>query len=560
LRNNQPVTQGEFDYPDEATLMSVTDLDSHIGYANAAFIAVSGFEPAEILGQPHNIVRHPDMPREAFADMWATLKGGESWSALVKNRRKNGDHYWVRANATPVRRQGRLVGYMSVRTKPARAEVEAAEALYGQLRAGTLRGRTLHKGLLVRTGALRWMSARQTLPVRWRIRLGSLAGAALVVGLCAAAGLDLPALGVVGAAAMLAGAAVNWWLETQIAAPLATVLRVALKAAEGSPERNVTLDRVDEIGMLLRAVNQSALNLRSLLDDVSEQAKAVHVGTADIAQGNVALSERTEETASSLEETAASMEQLAATVKQNADSARQADQLASAAATIANQGGQVIAQVVETMKGINESSGRIADIIGTIDGIAFQTNILALNAAVEAARAGEVGRGFAVVAAEVRSLAGRSADAAKEIRDLIGTSVERVTQGSTLVDEAGVTMAELVASIQRVTDIASAISTASAEQSAGVMQVGEAVSQMDRATQKNAALVEQSAAAAQQLKHQAKRLMDAVAAFEQMPGARGDQRAPADAAPRSAGGAQAGSAAHRPQPRGKSAAGERVRP
>jgi len=264
-------------------------------------------------------------------------------------------------------------------------------------------------------------------------------------------------------------------------------------------------------------VNQSALNLRSLLDDVSEQAKGVHAGAADIASGNKDLSARTEQTASSLQEAAASMEQLGATVRQNADSAKQANQLALNASGTAIEGGKVVGQVVETMRGINESSRKIVDIIGVIDAIAFQTNILALNAAVEAARAGEQGRGFAVVASEVRSLAGRSAEAAKEIKSLISASVQRVEQGTVLVDQAGATMTEIVTSIRRVTDIVGEISDASAEQSAGVAQVGEAVSLMDQATQKNAALVEQSAAAAESLKQQAQLLLNAVAAFEQAP-------------------------------------------
>jgi aerotaxis receptor len=509
------VTQQEFDYPADATLMSVTDTRSRISYANEAFVAVCGFDRDEIAGQPHNIVRHPDMPRQAFADMWATMKGGEAWSALVKNRRKNGDHYWVRANATPVRRDGRLVGYMSVRTKPTRAEVDAAEALYRDLREGRLRGWALHKGLLVRTGALAWMSALRTMSVRWRIRCGSLAGAALLVGICALAGLGGSALGSVAAAAVLAGLATTLWLEVQIAKPLATVLRVALQAAQGSPERNVSLDRVDEIGMLLRAVNQSALNLRSLLDDVSGQARGVHTGVADIASGNQDLSARTEQTASSLQQTAASMEQLGVTVRQNADRARQAEQLTASASAIATQGGELVGQVVDTMRGIDESSRRIAEIIGLIDGIAFQTNILALNAAVEAARAGEQGRGFAVVATEVRRLACRAADAAKDIKGLIADSVARVERGTALVGRAGATMREMVASTQRVTAVVGEISIASAEQSAGVAQVGAAVSQMDQATQQNAALVEQSAAASAVLKRQAQFLLSAVAAFEQ---------------------------------------------
>lgn len=514
MRNNQPVTQQEFDYADDATLMSVTDTQSHITYANAAFIAVSGFDREEIIGQPHNMVRHPDMPKEAFADMWRTLKGGESWSALVKNRRKNGDHYWVRANATPVRRNNQLVGYMSVRTRPAREEVQAAEALYKEIREGRAGGRALHKGVLIRTGIMRWASLLQTASVGWRVGAGALAGVSMVVAACAAAGVAGTTLGIVGGSAVVAALANFFWLRAQVSLPLATVLRVAQAAAAGSPERNVALNRVDEIGMLLRAVNQSALNLRSLVDDVSAQTEGVHHASSEIASGNNDLSARTEQTASSLEETAASMEQLGSTVRQNADNARQANQLAMSASTVAVQGGEVVGQVVETMKGISESSRRIADIISVIDGIAFQTNILALNAAVEAARAGEQGRGFAVVASEVRSLAGRSAEAAKEIKTLISASVERVEHGTVLVDRAGATMSEVVGSIKRVADIMGEISAASAEQSSGVAQVGEAVGQMDQATQQNAALVEQSAAAAESLKAQAGALVEAVGVFK----------------------------------------------
>ena len=514
MRNNQPVTQRDFDFADDATLMSVTDLQSHITYANAAFISVSGFEREEVIGQPHNMVRHPDMPKEAFADMWRTLQGGQSWSALVKNRRKDGDHYWVRANATPVRRNGQVVGYMSVRTKPGRDEVQATETLYREMREGRAGNRALFKGVLVRTGWMRWASLLQTASVGWRLAAGCAVGVGIVVGASAAAGLSGATLGIVAGAAAASAFANCLWLRNQIAKPLATVLRVAQAAAAGNPESNVTLNRVDEIGMMLRAVNQSALNLRSLVDDVSAQTEGVHAASSEIASGNNDLSARTEQTASSLEETAASMEQLGATVKQNADNAREANQLAISASTVAVRGGEVVSQVVETMKGINQSSKKIADIISVIDGIAFQTNILALNAAVEAARAGEQGRGFAVVATEVRSLAGRSAEAAREIKSLISASVERVEQGSVLVDKAGATMGEVVGSINRVTSIVGEISSASVEQSSGVSQVGEAVGQMDQATQQNAALVEQSAAAAEDLKSRAKLLVEAVGVFK----------------------------------------------
>ena len=492
------------------------------------------------------MVRHPDMPKEAFADMWRTLQGGESWSALVKNRRKNGDHYWVRANAAPVRRDNQLVGYMSVRTKPTRDEVQAAESLYREIREGRASNRAIYKGILIRTGVMRWASVLQTASMGWRLGAGTLLSAGIVIGAAALSGLTGAALGVVAGAAATAALANFLWLRVQVSVPLATVLRVAKAAAAGSPERNVMLNRVDELGMLLRAVNQSALNLRSLVDDVSLQTEGVHLASSEIASGNNDLSARTEQTASSLEETAASMEQLGATVKQNSDNAREADELAKSASTVAAQGGVVVSQVVETMRDIQASSKKIADIIGVIDGIAFQTNILALNAAVEAARAGEQGRGFAVVATEVRSLAGRSAEAAKEIKSLIGASVERVEQGTVLADKAGATMTEVVTSINRVTSIMGEISSASVEQSSGVSQVGEAVGQMDQATQQNAALVEQSAAAAESLKSQALLLVEAVGVFKT-----GGKEAPVAPAYKAAPAANAPSAERRSLDRAK---------
>ena len=514
MRTNLPITQREYDFPADATLMSTTDTQSHISYANAAFIAVSGFERDEIMGQPHNMVRHPDMPTQAFADMWATLKAGRSWTALVKNRRKNGDHYWVRANATPVQRNGQVTGYMSVRTKPTRDEINQTEKLYQAFRENKSGSLTFHEGLIVRKGLLGWTSALQTMAVRWRLRLGI--GALTAMGICgvAALGLGEAALGAFSGGAVLAGVAVSLWLESQIARPLGMVQRQALAVAAGQAGQNVQLDRVDEIGMILRAVNQSGLNLRSLVDDVSEQVGGVQTASSEIAQGNNDLSARTEQTASNLEETAASMEEMTATVKNNADTARQAAQLAGTASEAAVKGGVVVNQVVDTMQAITHSSKKIADIIGVIDSIAFQTNILALNAAVEAARAGEQGRGFAVVATEVRSLAGRSAAAAKEIKGLIDDSVEKVESGARQVDEAGHAMEEIVSQVQRVNDLINEISSATMEQASGIGQVNIAVAQLDQTTQQNAALVEQAAAAADSLSGQAGRLAEAVGVFK----------------------------------------------
>ncbi|MDF3881641.1 methyl-accepting chemotaxis protein [Cupriavidus basilensis] len=513
MRNNQPVSQREYELPENATLMSTTDTSSRIAYANAAFVDVSGFTREEIQGQPHNIVRHPDMPVEAFADMWTTLKGGEPWTALVKNRRKDGDHYWVRANAMPLVRNGKPVGYMSVRTRPSREEIDAAARLYQDFREGSAGQRRFHKGLIVQGGWKRWASAFKTMPVRWRIR-GALATLlpALVIGAAALGmrGMPLAGLGGIVAAMLLL---VSGWLEAQISRPLERVMAQALRVASGESQQVEHMDRVDEIGMTLRTISQLGLMFRWLIDDVSEQVLNVQGASSEIAQGNSDLSRRTEQAASNVQDTASSMTQMTATVKSNAETAAQANELSGSASNEAAKGGKAMSQVVATMEEISSSSKRIADIISVIDGIAFQTNILALNAAVEAARAGEQGRGFAVVAGEVRGLAQRSASAAKEIKALIGASVEKVDSGAQLVNDAGQTMDNIVAQVRRVSDLIAGISLATSEQSAGISQVGDAIGDLDRITQQNAALVEQSAAAAQSLKQQANRLVEAVGVF-----------------------------------------------
>jgi methyl-accepting chemotaxis protein len=317
---------------------------------------------------------------------------------------------------------------------------------------------------------------------------------------------------------MLVISAIVGWLITRnlsnsLGAEPVVLSELAGRVADGDLSVQLQVRSGDTVSVMA-AMARMQTSLLGIVSSVRAGSESVATASSQIAQGNNDLSQRTEEQASALEETAASMEELSSTVKQNADNARQANQLAQNASTVAIQGGEVVAKVVDTMKGINESSGKIADIISVIDGIAFQTNILALNAAVEAARAGEQGRGFAVVASEVRSLAGRSAEAAKEIKLLINASVERVEEGNVLVDQAGVTMTEVVGSIRRVTDIMGEISAASIEQSQGVAQIGEAIQQMDQVTQQNAALVEEMAAAAGSLKTQAQDLVGTVAMFK----------------------------------------------
>ncbi|NHZ38050.1 methyl-accepting chemotaxis protein [Massilia rubra] len=322
-----------------------------------------------------------------------------------------------------------------------------------------------------------------------------------------------------GAAALVIGVLAAWWITRSITLPINDAVRVARTVAAGDLSARIAPGSSSETGQLLEALGEMNAGLRNIVSQVRNGTDAIATASNQIASGNMDLSARTEQQASSLEETASSMEELTSTVKQNADNARQANQLAISASHVAVQGGSVVAQVVDTMGSINESSHKIVEIISVIEGIAFQTNILALNAAVEAARAGEQGRGFAVVASEVRNLAQRSAAAAKEIKMLIDDSVEKVAQGSELVDRAGTTMQAIVTSIKSVADMMGEITAASVEQTAGIEQINQAITQMDEVTQQNAALVEQAAAAAGALQDQAGTLAGVVSVFKLPAGA-----------------------------------------
>nr|WP_272901282.1 methyl-accepting chemotaxis protein [Herbaspirillum frisingense] len=303
------------------------------------------------------------------------------------------------------------------------------------------------------------------------------------------------------------------WIARLVSRPLVAAVKVARQVAAGDLTATIVVQSKDETGELMDSLRTMNTNLHSIVSQVRTSVETISTASSEIAAGNLDLSNRTEQQASSLEETASSMEELTSTVKQNADNARQANQLAVAAVNVAGDGGQVVSEVVQTMTGIEESSRKVSEIIGLIDGIAFQTNILALNAAVEAARAGEQGRGFAVVASEVRTLAQRSASAAKDIKSLIDESMSQVSEGSLLVERAGATISEVVSSVQRVTDVVAEISNASQEQSAGIDQIGLAIGHIDEVTQQNAALVEQAAAAARSLEEQAGQLSELVSAF-----------------------------------------------
>lgn len=534
MRLNIPVNNVEYALNEHETIVSTTDLKGVITYANPYFIEASGYAAEELIGAPQNILRHPDMPPEAFGDLWATIEAGLSWTGMVKNRRKNGDYYWVLANVTPVIENGRPIGYMSVRTKPSREQVAAATDLYRSMQDGISHRIALQQGRVVKTGWLSKLAALRHIPLGRRIRLSLsfllIATGVLDVLAWSSGATQHPGL-VIGMNAVAASAiAVIAWLwhslETGVVTPLQQALKAAQTMAGGDMTGYIETARTDDMGQLLRTLRQLNINLHSIIGDVRNNFEQMSRSAQEIAAGNMDLSGRTESQASALEETASSMEQLAATVEQNAGHATTASKMAGAASSVAQAGGAIVGDVITTIGDISDASRKIGDIIGIIDGIAFQTNILALNAAVEAARAGEQGRGFAVVAGEVRSLAQRSASAALEIRHLIDRSVEQVDAGTVLARKAGTTMQDIIASVDKVTGIMGEISAASREQSAGISQVNQAVTQMDEVTQRNAALVEQAAAATTGLSEQAAAVMQALAVFK-LKGAPGQVAVPA---------------------------------
>lgn len=496
------VTQQNTPLDDDTTLMSTTDLHSYITHANDTFVNISGYSLNELLAQPHNLVRHPDMPKAAFADMWYTLQQGEPWSGIVKNRRKNGDHYWVRANAVPMVREGNVTGYMSIRTRATDAEIATVEPLYKALNEGRCR-RRIHKGLVVRKG---WLGKLPAMPVRWRVRsVMALIYVVLAVALHLSGAPWLAQL--MCALVMLLGTAAFEW---QIVRPIENVAKQALKVATGERNSVAHLNRSDELGLTLRAVGQLGLMCRWLINDVSSQVSSVRNGSETLAKGNDDLNKHTRQTVDNVQQTVTTMNQMAASVKQNSETASAADKLSIAASSAATQGGEAMDTVIKTMDDIANSTQRIGTITTLINDIAFQTNILALNAAVEAARAGEQGKGFAVVAGEVRHLASRSASAANDIRKLIDASADKVQSGSQQVHAAGRTMDDIVSQVQNVTQLIAQISHSTLEQSDGLTSLTRAVGELNDITQKNAELVEESAQVSAMVKHRASRLEDAV--------------------------------------------------
>jgi aerotaxis receptor len=511
-------------------LISRTDTKGRIIYANPAFVEISGYSREELLGKAHNIVRHPDMPPEAFADLWRVLEKGYTWSGVVKNRRKDGGFYWVYATVTPIYENGQVAAYSSVRVRPSDEQIEAAGAFYAKLIDGKARGWQVRDGRPARSGvlgALRYLS----FPFRGGMRahmFRTTTLAAVVAGGLGAWGLaerwsslSTSEAWVAGTITTLAVALVigtQWVLNRRISRSMASAGDLVLQVAAGNLTTKIGSDADDQAGGLALALEIMRKSLINIAQDVHAGIANALKAASGIASGNQLLATRTSDGSAALQGTAASMEELTSTVKQNADNAHQASILSERSMDVARRGGDAVAQVVDTMHGIASSSGKIGDIVTLIEGIAFQTNILALNAAVEAARAGEAGKGFAVVAGEVRSLAQKSAQAAREIKGLIEDSVNRVNEGSQQVEQAGATMREIVDAVQRVSDIIGEISVASQQQASGIEQVDEAVQQMDGMTQENLELVQELGEAVGQLNSQSAELEQSIRVFRLEPG------------------------------------------
>ncbi|HEY0846656.1 MAG TPA: methyl-accepting chemotaxis protein [Noviherbaspirillum sp.] len=507
-------TASEYVLTDSETILSKTDHDGNFTYVNLDCLRISGYTEAELIGKHQSIMRHPDMPKQVGEDLWKTLKSGKTWTGIMKNRAKDGTAYWVEANAAPIIEQGKVTGFITIRIKPTAEQIRAADAAYKAINAGDgnyiMRG---GKAVAVRASDRLRIWSRLSVRGRLTASFGLLAFLSALNAALALAGTPAAWSVAIGVTGVISALVLSPLLFRGIVLPLHLARQDIERMSVGDLSGKIDADGEDELAALMQSLRILQTNVKLLVSQIKEATTLVNTAAAEIAAGNADLSARTEAQASSLEETASSMEELTATVRQNADNAREANQLVLSTSDTSARGGQAVQQVVATMASIKESAHRIVDIIGVIDGIAFQTNILALNAAVEAARAGEHGKGFAVVAAEVRSLAQRSAGAAREIKQLIGDSVEKVETGGALVDDAGKTMGAIVEAVGRAAHIMGEIASASREQSAGIAQVNQAVSGMDEMTQRNAALVEQAAAAANDMRMQAQKLAHLVDSF-----------------------------------------------
>ncbi|MDR3368750.1 methyl-accepting chemotaxis protein [Rhodoferax sp.] len=518
MRINLPVTQQEYVLDDGVILVSTTDTKGIITHCNHAFVQASGFDYEELLGQPHDIVRHPDVPPEAFRDLWATIGRGRSWSSMVKNRRKNGDHYWVLANVTPVMEGGKPRAYMSVRLKPTREQIKAAEAAYALLDAQRLSGKVtlkLHAGGIRKVGWRDWPGRLHRLKLSQRLSAGLLL--ILLLTLLPAwvlIGQDARAVAAAQLVTGLLSMGIFWtWSQRALVRPLAQTTTMANELAGCNLNGQIEYDTTTPLGALMRSLWLGNLNMRAIVADVRTEVKGANEAAQEIHKSSLELSSHTETQAGEVEKTSAAVSDIADTVKRTADTAHDLSDLSTNASTMATEGAQAIDRVSVSMHAIEASSDRITEIIEVIEQLAFQTNLLALNAAVEAAHAGDQGRGFAVVAAEVRALARCSSEAAQQIRQLIQHSVEQVSQGTQTVDVAANTIRTAVSAVQEVTSRLGEITLATQDESVGVLQISEAMHQLDVVTQQNADLALQASADCEGLTARADTLVRAVQIF-----------------------------------------------
>ena len=517
MRANFPVTQNNYDYPGDELLVSVTNTKGEITHCNPAFVRVSGYVYEELIGQPHNLIRHPDMPEGAFKDMWRTIGNGYPWTGIVKNRRKNGDHYWVRANVTPIVEGGRPQGYLSVRTKPSLSDIQAAEALYARMNREAQAGEEtmrLRAGEVRRLG-WRGLWARRTdvgLLARMALMLAAMAVLVMLPDLLGWQGVM--AWGARLVALALGGAWVMWRFHARCVRGIEQASAWAAQMSSCNLASTCTHDYTGTVGTLMARLQQIQINLHAVVGDVLTEVQGFNDMSQEMAHASLDLAQRTEAQSSDLQKTASSMEQIASAVLQTADTAQQMEQESNQSKSVVGRSGEAIQNVGVAMERIRASSTRMSEIISVIESIAFQTNLLALNAAVEAARAGEQGRGFAVVAGEVRALAQRSASAAKEISALIHQTVDGINDGNARMQAAGKTIDGMVDAVDRVSHLVREISQATREQSQGVSQVNQAVSNLEGMNQQNAALVEQSTGSAKSLNTHAQRLQRSVSFFK----------------------------------------------
>lgn len=495
MRVNLPITDKETHVGQEQYLFSRTDLKGRITYCNPAFVEISGFSREELSGKAHNIVRHPDMPPQAYADMWKTIQSGKPWSAPVKNRRKDGGYYWVHANVMPIFNSGQIVGYASVRVALSETQKLAAQKIYDSFKNNAKPKYYFSRGRAIPVGVKGWFyrAAYRFRPgIRWAV--WQFAAAAIAAPLAALwwsgkLTLEQPWVLAAGAAWTVASLTYGSIIHRKFMHSLECAQESARQIAAGNlsyQDATPAFGELRELSFYLDTLRKSLTGIaKGVSAGIERTSKAMNV----LRDSSICLESRTHSQAAALQETAASLEELTVTVRQNADNAVHANELSRSSLVTAQEGREAVEKLVQTMKQIDESSRKIGDIVTLIDGIAFQTNILALNASVEAARAGTHGRGFAVVASEVRTLSQRSAQAAREIKALIEDSVRTTSLGAEQADAAGQSVARITTSVQEVADLIEEFSVSSGEQSLGLEQINEAVTSMDVTTTDNATMV-----------------------------------------------------------------------